>query len=76
MNEDIITDLKQFIVGVVTQQCAYTRQTVSGLEVKMDDSFSDIAEILEDMNTRHDAVEKDHERRIGLLEQKALHRAA
>jgi len=64
MNEDVITDLKQFIAGAITQQTSDIRQDiqqldkrVGSLEAKVDDGFSGIAEILEDMNISTGIVE-------------------
>jgi uncharacterized protein YoxC len=46
---------------------------IGGLETKVDDGFSAIADILEDINTRHSNTEarlKDHGQRITHLEQR------
>jgi septal ring factor EnvC (AmiA/AmiB activator) len=112
MNEDVVADLKQFIVGVITQQTTDIRQDlgridgrlvkvevrldsletgldgletrlggvevrvgsleskVDSLEAKIDDGFAAIADALEVMNSRNDAVLKGYGKRFARLEQK------
>ncbi len=86
MNEDTITDLKQFIAGAITQQTSdihYTVQQIDSrlsslassmkvLDQKVDDGFAAIAEMLDASSNEAEARLNNHETRLTRLETKAI----
>ncbi len=75
MNEDTINDLKQFITTTVSQQTSDIRDDIEKLDNKLsgkiDDLSASVAEAMDNTNEAVDTQLKDHEARIGRLEQKA-----
>ena len=75
MNEDTINDLKQFITTTVSQQTSDIRDDIEKLDNKLSGKIYDLsASVAEAMDNTNEAVDtqlKDHEARIGRLEQKA-----
>jgi hypothetical protein len=85
MDEDVITDLKQFITATVSQQLAgvatkddlknlATKDDVAELRTEMNQRFSEVqSSIGEALSTSNDAVGtqlEDHEQRLVKLESK------
>jgi hypothetical protein len=68
-----IGNIRQDITGI-KQNVRQLSDRVGSLESKVDDGFSAIAKILEDMHADNDIIKlemKDHGRRLTLLEQNA-----
>jgi hypothetical protein len=81
MNDDTVNDLKMFITTTISQQTTDIRGEISSirgdikkldvkLSNKIDDLSSSVADALDSSNDATDVQLKDHEQRIGLLEQK------
>ena len=80
-DEDVITDLKQFIVATVSQAIAPVAQDVATLKTDVATLKTDVAAIrqgLDDVNLRLDTIAdaqaerfEDHELRIVRLERRA-----
>ncbi len=78
-NEELFTDLKQFIEATVSQQTAQLDGRIDGIDQRMDrfdqrmDRFDQRFDTLDEkIDTIHDAVAdtvQDHEQRLGRLEQ-------
>ncbi len=79
MNEDVITDLKQFITTTMSQQLAlqseeFDRKLTSlenKLSTKIDNLGAAIADAIDDLNERTDKRFSSHNKRITRLERKA-----
>jgi len=82
MNDEIINDFKQFVTATVSQQTSDIHDDIEKLDTKLgdldiklskkiDDLSASVAEALDSTSDATDTQLKDHERRIGLLEQKA-----
>ena len=75
MNDDAITDLKQFIAATITQQTSDIRQDISGIkqdivelrrdvakiDKKVDDLSAFVADAMDASNEESQAQLKDHE---------------
>ena len=76
MNDEIINDFKQFVTATVSQQTSDIHDDIEKLDTKLsnkiDDLSTSVAEALNSTNDATDTQLKDHERRIGLLEQKTV----
>jgi hypothetical protein len=79
-NEELFTDLKQFIEATVSQQVAglATKDDIKALDTKIDrldekvDAIQDaIAETMTHANEAMDATIQDHERRLTRLEHRS-----
>ncbi len=82
MDQAVVTDLKQFIAGAITQQTADIRGDIrqlgvrldnvetrlDNLEQKVDDGFAGIADALEAMNATFEPRLNNHERRLVRIE--------
>lgn len=79
MNEDIITDLKQFIAATVAQQTTDLRQEIGGLRLhvkqelgridqKLDNLSAFVAQAIDAANDTTGTQLKNHEQRITQLE--------
>ncbi len=71
MNDDTISDLKQFIAASISQQTADLRDDLQRMDTKIDNLSSSVAEAMENSNDVTETQIKDHETRITKLEQKA-----
>jgi len=75
MDEDTITDLKQFITATVSQQITDVRNDIVALDKslnkKIDDLSTHVADALDASNEAIQMQLKDHKRRITKLEHKA-----
>lgn len=79
MDEDTVTDLKQFIAATITQQTSDIKEDIAGikddigrLEQKVDDGFAGVGEAIEGINQRfeeQDDKNKVVERRLTKFEQ-------
>lgn len=73
-DEDVITDLKQFIAATMSQQLSLFRvevgEDILRLENKIDDLSASVAEAIDDANQRNDKRFGDHEKRLRRLEHK------
>ena len=74
MNDDMLNDLKQFIVATVTQQTTdirdEMRQGFRQVEQKIDDLSASVAQALDTSNEDTAKQLDDHEARITQLEAK------
>ena len=76
MNDEIINDFKQFVTATVSQQTSDIHDDIEKLDTKLSNKIDDLStSVAEALNSTTDATDtqlKDHERRIGLLEQKTV----
>ena len=79
MNDDTISDLKQFISATVSQEVTDLRSDLRSdiknlddkLSLKIDDLSASVAEAIETANEFSETQLKNHEKRIVRLEHKA-----
>ncbi len=77
MDDTQLDDLKQFIMATISQATAdmVTKNDIESLRKSLDTRFEEVqSAIAEAMSTTNDTVDeklKDHEHRIGFLEQSA-----
>lgn len=74
MDEAVLTDLKQFITAIVSQQTSQLNQKFDALEHRLDKKIDDLsASVADALHRSNEAIElwrKDHEQRITYLERK------
>lgn len=74
MNEDTITDLKQFITATVSQQTSDLDEKIDKLDYKLSQKIDDLSAAAgEVINSTHEVVDtqlQGHEKRIKRLERK------
>lgn len=80
MNDDTISDLKQFISATVSQEVAGLRSDIGSdiknlddkISTKIDDLSLSVSDAIDVSNETTDTQLKDHEKRITRLEHKAV----
>lgn len=69
-NEELFTDLKQFIEATVSQQTAHLDGRINGLEKRISDVQQHLSSHIDTLDEKVDVVQ-DHEHRLHRLERKA-----
>jgi len=72
MNDDVITDLKQFIGATISQQTSDLREDLQKLDTKLDEISSAVGESIDTANEVTEVQLKGHEARITKLEHKTI----
>jgi hypothetical protein len=75
MNEDIITDFKQFITSTIGQQISEVKQDIENLDIKLSTKIDDLSEsVAAAISSTDEVVDEqlqDHDKRLTKLERKA-----